>query len=64
MGWKESVPMADLCEEKKALVSLKERARVVNFYGGLDQLLLEIRNCFADILSGSEEIVLQVSVRT
>ena len=60
-GWNESIPMADLCE---ALVSLKERARVVNFYGGLDQFLLEIQNCFADILSDSEEIVLHVSIRT
>ena len=49
-------------EEKRALVSLKDRSRVVNFRGGLDKLLSAIRVCFADILGShaQTDILLQV----
>ena len=56
--------MADIAdpEEKRALVSLKDRSRVVNFRGGLDKLLSAIRVCFADILGShtQTDILLQV----
>ena len=47
--------------EKKVLVSLKEWARVVNFHGELDALLLGIRKIFTDVLRSCEDILLQVS---
>ena len=48
--------------EKRALVSLKDRSRMVSFRGGLDKLLSAIQVCFADVLSGhnQNDLLLQV----
>ena len=46
--------MADQ-EEKRALVSLKDRSRVVSFPCGLNKLLSPIHVCFADVLNGHNQ---------
>ena len=49
-------------QEKTVLVSLKESTRVVNFCGGVAELLTAVQNCFSDILTGKEGVILQVSL--